>query len=79
MCVCFIGILEERGIRKWKKGVGKGSKSFDGMEFYDLSFGMNIIKKYRCFSYLFISSIFAGYIWKSFGKSVNSRSFDEDF
>ncbi|KAJ7417589.1 Solute carrier family 23 member 2 [Pitangus sulphuratus] len=52
-CVAFIldntipGSPEERGIRKWKKGVGKGSKSLDGMETYDLPFGMNFIKKYR--------------------------------
>uniref|UniRef100_F7BZY4 Solute carrier family 23 member 2 n=1 Tax=Equus caballus TaxID=9796 RepID=F7BZY4_HORSE len=83
-CVAFIldntipGTPEERGIRKWKKGVGKGSKSLDGMESYDLPFGMNIIKKYRCFSYLPISPTFAGYTWKSLGKSANSRSSDED-
>ncbi|EPY79165.1 solute carrier family 23 member 2 [Camelus ferus] len=72
------GTPEERGIRKWKKGVGKGSKSLDGMESYDLPFGMNVIKKYRCFSYLPISPTFAGYTWKSFGKSASSRSSDED-
>ncbi|KAB1262241.1 Solute carrier family 23 member 2, partial [Camelus dromedarius] len=83
-CVAFIldntipGTPEERGIRKWKKGVGKGSKSLDGMESYDLPFGMNVIKKYRCFSYLPISPTFAGYTWKSFGKSASSRSSDED-
>lgn len=84
-CVVFIldniilGILEERGIWKWKKGVGKGNKFFDGMELYNLLFGMNIIKKYRCFSYLFISLIFVGYMWKGFRKSDNSWSLDEDF
>ncbi|XP_029771689.1 solute carrier family 23 member 2 isoform X3 [Suricata suricatta] len=83
-CVAFIldntipGTPEERGIRKWKKGVGKGSKSLDGMESYDLPFGMNIIKKYRCFSYLPISPTFAGYTWKGLGKSATSRSSDED-
>ncbi|NWT76170.1 S23A2 protein, partial [Prunella himalayana] len=69
---------EERGIRKWKKGVGKGSKSLDGMETYDLPFGMNFIKKYRCFSFLPISPTFMGYTWKGFRKSSNCRSSDED-
>lgn len=80
MClyVCVPGTPEERGIRKWKKGVGKGSKSLDGMESYDLPFGMNIIKKYRCFSYLPVSPTFAGYTWKGLGKSATSRSPDED-
>ncbi|KAF7473549.1 Hypothetical predicted protein [Marmota monax] len=83
-CVAFIldntipGTPEERGIRKWKKGVSKGNKSLDGMESYNLPFGMNIIKKYRCFSYLPISPTFAGYTWKGFGKNENSRSSDED-
>ncbi|NWI64092.1 S23A2 protein, partial [Todus mexicanus] len=83
-CVAFIldntipGSPEERGIRKWKKGVGKGSKSLDGMETYDLPFGMNIIKKYRCFSFLPISPTFMGYTWKGFRKSSNCRSSDED-
>uniref|UniRef100_A0A8C9FE61 Uncharacterized protein n=1 Tax=Pavo cristatus TaxID=9049 RepID=A0A8C9FE61_PAVCR len=86
VCVCvpihFISLLlgspEERGIRKWKKGVGKGSKSLEGMETYDLPFGMNFIKKYRCFSFLPISPTFMGYTWKGFRKSSNCRSSDED-
>ncbi|KFR08077.1 Solute carrier family 23 member 2, partial [Nipponia nippon] len=90
MCFCsFTGSIllpcihmqrspEERGIRKWKKGVGKGSKSLDGMETYDLPFGMNCIKKYRCFSFLPISPTFVGYTWKGFRKSNNCRSSDED-
>nr|XP_021507115.1 solute carrier family 23 member 2 [Meriones unguiculatus] len=83
-CVAFIldntipGTPEERGIKKWKKGVSKGNKSLDGMESYNLPFGMNIIKKYRCFSYLPISPTFAGYTWKGFGKGENSRSSDKD-
>uniref|UniRef100_A0A8C5J2F2 Solute carrier family 23 member 2 n=1 Tax=Junco hyemalis TaxID=40217 RepID=A0A8C5J2F2_JUNHY len=83
-CVAFVldntipGSPEERGIRKWKKGVGKGSKSLDGMETYDLPFGMNFIKKYRCFSFLPISPTFVGYTWKGFRKSSSCRSSDED-
>ncbi|EMP30536.1 Solute carrier family 23 member 2 [Chelonia mydas] len=72
------GSPEERGIQKWKKGVGKGSKSLEGMETYDLPFGMNFIKKYRCFSFLPISPTFMGYTWKGFRKSSNCRSSDED-
>lgn len=78
VCVCVAGTPEERGIRKWKKGVGKGNKSLDGMESYNLPFGMNIIKKYRCFSYLPISPTFVGYTWKAFRKSDSGRSSDED-
>lgn len=83
-CVAFVldntipGTPEERGIRKWKKGVSKGSKSLEGMESYDLPFGMNIIKKYRCFSYLPISPTFVGYTWKGLRKSGAGRSSDED-
>lgn len=63
--VCVPQVLQrKRGIRKWKKGVGKGA-SLDGMESYDLPFGMNIIKKYRCFSYLPISPTF----WATHGKA----------
>lgn len=57
--------------------MSKGNKSLDGMESYNLPFGMNIIKKYRCFSYLPISPTFAGYTWKVFRKSDASRSSDE--
>ncbi|OBS72493.1 hypothetical protein A6R68_12931 [Neotoma lepida] len=83
-CVAFIldntipGTPEERGIKKWKKGVSKGNKSLDGMESYNLPFGMDIIKKYRCFNYLPISPTFTGYTWKGFGKSQTSRSSDKD-
>ncbi|XP_033375278.1 solute carrier family 23 member 2 [Parus major] len=82
-CVAFVldntipGSPEERGIRKWKKGIGKGSKSLDGMETYDLPFGMNFIKKYRCFSFLPISPTFMGYTWKGFRKSSNCRSSED--
>lgn len=76
--MCGAGTPEERGIKKWKKGVSKGNKSLDGMESYDLPFGMNIIKKYRCFNYLPISPTFAGYTWKGFGRNENSRSSDKD-
>ncbi|NWZ87149.1 S23A2 protein, partial [Poecile atricapillus] len=82
-CVAFVldntipGSPEERGIRKWKKGIGKGSKSLEGMETYDLPFGMNFIKKYRCFSFLPISPTFMGYTWKGFRKSSNCRSSED--
>ncbi|XP_004709898.1 solute carrier family 23 member 2 [Echinops telfairi] len=83
-CVAFIldytipSTPEERGIRKWKKGIRKGSKTLDGMESYDLLFSMNIIKKYRCFSYLPINPTFMGYTWKGLRKSGTSRNPGED-
>lgn len=72
------GSPEERGIRKWKKGTGKGSKAADGMETYDLPFGMEIVKKYRCFAFLPISPTFMGYSWKGLRKRSNGRSSEED-
>ncbi|KAJ1091481.1 hypothetical protein NDU88_004605 [Pleurodeles waltl] len=83
-CVAFIldntipGSPEERGIRKWKKGTAKGSKDTEGMESYDLPFGMNFIRKYKCFSYLPISPTFAGYPWKHSRKNSKSRSPEDD-
>ncbi|KAG2468946.1 solute carrier family 23 member 2 [Polypterus senegalus] len=58
------GTLEERGIRKWKRGVGKGSSDVQGMESYDLPFGMTFLQKHKIFQYLPISPTFSGYNWK---------------
>ncbi|OCT86650.1 solute carrier family 23 member 2 [Xenopus laevis] len=75
-CTAFIldntipGTPEERGIRKWKKGVGKGS-AIEGLESYDLPFGMSFLRRYKCFSYLPISPTFAGYQWKALRKCSN--------
>ncbi|XP_077119151.1 solute carrier family 23 member 2 [Ranitomeya variabilis] len=82
-CVAFIldntipGTAEERGIRKWKRGVGKGASAAEGMESYDLPFIMNFLRKYKCFSYLPISPTFAGYQWKAAKKSRKSRRGEE--
>ncbi|XP_075063484.1 solute carrier family 23 member 2 [Mixophyes fleayi] len=82
-CVAFIldntipGTPEERGIRKWKRGLGKGSAN-EGMESYDLPFVMNFLRKYKCFSYLPISPTFAGYKWKSLQKKKKSRRAEKE-
>ncbi|XP_073509752.1 solute carrier family 23 member 2 [Phyllobates terribilis] len=83
-CVAFIldntipGTPEERGIRKWKRGVGKGASAGEGMDSYDLPFIMNFLRKYKCFSYLPISPTFAGYQWKAAKKSRKSRRGEEE-
>ncbi|KAM4039598.1 solute carrier family 23 member 2 [Anomaloglossus baeobatrachus] len=82
-CVAFIldntipGTPEERGIRKWKRGVGKGAAAGEGMESYDLPFIMNFLRKYKCFSYLPISPTFTGYKWKA-AKNRKSRRGEEE-
>ncbi|KAG8574728.1 hypothetical protein GDO81_009300 [Engystomops pustulosus] len=83
-CVAFIldntipGTPEERGIRKWKRGLGKGGSADEGMESYDLPFIMNFLRKYKCFSYLPISPTFAGYQWKALKKNSKSRRAEEE-
>uniref|UniRef100_A0A8C5M7S2 Solute carrier family 23 member 2 n=1 Tax=Leptobrachium leishanense TaxID=445787 RepID=A0A8C5M7S2_9ANUR len=83
-CVAFIldntipGTPEERGIRKWKRGLSKGGSASDGMESYDLPFGMNFLRKYKCFSYLPISPTFAGYQWKSFQRRSKTRRAEKE-
>ncbi|KAG8141183.1 hypothetical protein E2320_006838 [Naja naja] len=83
-CVAFIldntipGSPEERGIRKWKKGSIKGGKSLEGLESYDLPFGMEFIRKHRCFSFLPISPTFLGYSWKGFRKGSSCGTPEDD-
>ncbi|KAM4677125.1 solute carrier family 23 member 2 isoform 1-T2 [Discoglossus pictus] len=83
-CVAFIldntipGTPEERGIRKWKRGLGKGASDLEGMESYDLPFGMDFLRRYKCFSYLPISPTFAGYPWKKLRKSSKCRREEEE-
>ncbi|XP_053321184.1 solute carrier family 23 member 2 [Spea bombifrons] len=83
-CVAFIldntipGTPEERGIRKWKRGLSKGGSGIEGMESYDLPFGMNFLRKYKCFSYLPISPTFAGYQWKALRRNSKSRRTEEE-
>ncbi|XP_075714655.1 solute carrier family 23 member 2 [Rhinoderma darwinii] len=83
-CVAFIldntipGTPEERGIRKWKRGIGKRGSASEGMESYDLPFIMNFLRKYKCFSYFPISPTFAGYRWKALKKNSKCRSAEEE-
>ncbi|XP_053574169.1 solute carrier family 23 member 2 [Bombina bombina] len=83
-CVAFIldntipGSPEERGIRKWKQGLGKSGSSIEGMDSYDFPFGMDFLRRYKCFSYLPISPTFAGYQWKKLRKSSKSRRVEEE-
>ncbi|XP_077325608.1 solute carrier family 23 member 2 [Lithobates pipiens] len=83
-CTAFIldntipGTPEERGIKKWKRGLGKGGAAIEGMESYDFPIGMNFLRKYKCFSYLPISPTFAGYHWKALRKNSKSRQAEED-
>ncbi|XP_040201848.1 solute carrier family 23 member 2 isoform X1 [Rana temporaria] len=82
-CTAFIldntipGTPEERGIKKWKRGLGKGGAA-EGMESYDFPIGMNFLRKYKCFSYLPISPTFAGYHWKALRKKSKCRQGEED-
>ncbi|KAM5172848.1 solute carrier family 23 member 2 isoform 1-T2 [Mantella aurantiaca] len=83
-CTAFIldntipGTPEERGIKKWKRGVGKRGSAIEGMDSYDFPFGMNFLRKYKCFSYLPISPTFAGYHWKALQKKGKSRPQEEE-
>ncbi|XP_064153583.1 solute carrier family 23 member 2 [Anguilla rostrata] len=55
------GTLEERGIRKLKRGSGPSASELEGMRSYDLPFGMDFLRRHRIFQYLPISPTFAGY------------------
>ncbi|XP_020787392.1 solute carrier family 23 member 2 isoform X2 [Boleophthalmus pectinirostris] len=57
------GSLEERGIRKLKRGSGVSASELEGMRSYDLPFGMDFIRKHSFFKYLPISPTFTGYHW----------------
>ncbi|KAG5840517.1 hypothetical protein ANANG_G00189640 [Anguilla anguilla] len=54
------GTLEERGIRKLKRGSGPSASELEGMRSYDLPFGMDFLRRHRIFQYLPISPTFAG-------------------
>ncbi|XP_036381877.1 solute carrier family 23 member 2-like isoform X1 [Megalops cyprinoides] len=57
------GSLEERGIRKLKRGSCPNAAELEGMRSYDLPFGMDFLRRHRIFQYLPISPTFAGYNW----------------
>ncbi|XP_056427367.1 solute carrier family 23 member 2 [Hyla sarda] len=83
-CVAFIldntipGTPEERGIRKWKRGLGKSGSAGEGKDSYDLPFIMDFLRKYKFFSYLPISPTFAGYQWKALKKNSKCRRAEEE-
>ncbi|XP_041089358.1 solute carrier family 23 member 2-like [Polyodon spathula] len=62
------GTAEERGIKKWKRGIAKGNSELEGMESYDLPFGMSFIRRYQIFQYMPISPTFVGYNWQPCAK-----------
>ncbi|XP_027888682.1 solute carrier family 23 member 2 isoform X2 [Xiphophorus couchianus] len=68
-CVAFIldntipGSLEERGIRKLKRGTGLNVTELEGMRSYDLPFGMAFFRRHDIFKYIPISPVFTGYRW----------------
>ncbi|XP_051508993.1 solute carrier family 23 member 2-like isoform X2 [Myxocyprinus asiaticus] len=66
------GTPEERGIRKMNRG-SSGSKR-DGMESYDLPFGMDFLRRHRIFQYLPISPTFVGYQWSVLTHSCHEQS-----
>ncbi|KAJ8285957.1 hypothetical protein GJAV_G00032900 [Gymnothorax javanicus] len=67
------GTLEERGIRKLKRGSGPSAAELEGMRSYDLPFGMDFLRKHRLFQYLPISPTFAGYNWGAVRMSCQRR------
>ncbi|KAL4635980.1 solute carrier family 23 member 2-like [Arapaima gigas] len=66
-CVAFVldntipGSLEERGIKKLKRGSGASVSELEGMRSYNLPFGMDFLQRHPVFRYLPISPTFAGY------------------
>uniref|UniRef100_A0A8C6TD86 Solute carrier family 23 member 2 n=1 Tax=Neogobius melanostomus TaxID=47308 RepID=A0A8C6TD86_9GOBI len=64
LCLPFVlGSLEERGIKKLKRGTGASAAELEGMRSYDLPFGMDFIRKHSVFTYFPISPTFTGYQW----------------
>ncbi|KAM4746111.1 solute carrier family 23 member 2 isoform 2-T2 [Anableps anableps] len=78
-CVAFIldntipGTLEERGIRKLKRGTGLSAAELEGMRSYDLPFGMDFFNRYSIFKYIPISPAFTGYHRGRLQESSRSR------
>ncbi|CAL9707628.1 unnamed protein product [Knipowitschia caucasica] len=65
------GSLEERGIKKLKRGAGASAAELEGMRSYDLPFGMDFIRKHSIFTYLPISPTFTGYQWGRLRKACS--------
>uniref|UniRef100_A0A8C7Y8S5 Solute carrier family 23 member 2 n=1 Tax=Oryzias sinensis TaxID=183150 RepID=A0A8C7Y8S5_9TELE len=67
------GSLEERGIRKLKRGSGLSAAELEGMTSYDLPFGMDFIRRHSIFKHIPISPTFTGYHWGRRKDSIKSR------
>ncbi|CAL8249185.1 unnamed protein product [Merluccius merluccius] len=67
------GTPEERGIRKLKRGTGPSASELEGMQSYDLPFGMDFIRRHTVFQYLPISPTFTGYQWGALRGPCRSR------
>lgn len=67
------GSLEERGIRKLKRGVGPTAAEMEGLRSYDLPIGMDFLRRHKIFQYLPISPTFAGYQWGALRSGCRGR------
>ncbi|CAB1319927.1 unnamed protein product [Coregonus sp. 'balchen'] len=67
------GTLEERGIRKLKRGSGPSTAELEGMRTYDLPFGMDFLRRHTVFQYFPISPTFSGYQWGAIIKACRRR------
>lgn len=65
--------MEERGIRKLKRGTGLSAAELEGMRSYDLPFGMDFFQRYAIFKYIPISPVFIGYHWGRLQDGGRSR------
>ncbi|XP_056628713.1 solute carrier family 23 member 2 isoform X1 [Triplophysa dalaica] len=66
------GSPEERGIRKMNRRNNASKR--DGMDSYDLPFGMDFLRRHRIFQYLPISPTFAGYQWSVLTHNCHKQS-----
>ncbi|XP_069055420.1 solute carrier family 23 member 1 isoform X1 [Pleurodeles waltl] len=66
-CIAFVmdntmpGTQKERGLIQWKEGAHADSEQSVDHKTYDFPFGMNWIKKKKCFRYIPICPVFKGY------------------
>ena len=65
--------MEERGIRKLKRGVGPSASEAEGLRSYDLPIGMDFLRRHKVFQYLPISPTFAGYQWGALRSRCKGR------
>ncbi|KAI4876077.1 hypothetical protein NFI96_026374 [Prochilodus magdalenae] len=72
------GTLEERGIRKMKRGTGPSKSELEGMRSYDLPFGMDFIRRHRIFQHLPISPTFTGYQLSLLGRNCRDGGSEKE-